>query len=312
MSKFSIITPTYNRAKLLPRAIESVLRQDFTDWEMIIVDDGSTDETASVVEKYLKKDGRVKYFRKPNGGVGSARNLGVEKSSGDYLIFLDSDDELLAGALGVVKESVVRHKSYDIWTFGAVNEEFRLMYKMKQPVQTVECLREFLDDNRRPQGEMISCFKADIFRKKGFRFPEEVNGGETILWQEMAATNLKMIYFDKPIRLYHFDAGNSLSRNRFDQEKIANLCQINMLLTKRLGSEYLKIDPRLLGKLYFKTAIFKTFLREPSKKYINLARSYGSFGWREKLLYLTALLDRKLLLLNLLVKMKERFKRVDQ
>lgn len=88
----SVVIPTYNRAKFLPRAIESVLAQTFTDWELIIADDGSTDNTEDVLQAYLK-DSRIRYIKNPNRGATFARNLGASKAEGGYLTFLDSDDE---------------------------------------------------------------------------------------------------------------------------------------------------------------------------------------------------------------------------
>jgi len=94
MPTVSVIIPTYNRAKVLPRAIESVLTQTYDDFELIIVDDASTDDTAAVVEQF--DDNRVQYYcLDENSGANAARNKGVERSSGELISFLDSDDELL-------------------------------------------------------------------------------------------------------------------------------------------------------------------------------------------------------------------------
>lgn len=89
MPKVSVIIPTYNRAKFLPRAIQSVKDQSFRDFELIIVDDGSTDETPQVVQSVA---GDCRYIRKENGGSASARNAGIQESKGRYIAFLDSDD----------------------------------------------------------------------------------------------------------------------------------------------------------------------------------------------------------------------------
>lgn len=88
----SIVTPTFNRAHLLPRMIESILHQTFKDWELIIMDDGSTDTTQEVIAGY--KDNRIKFFENENSGAADKRNRGVEKSKGEYVVFLDSDDEV--------------------------------------------------------------------------------------------------------------------------------------------------------------------------------------------------------------------------
>lgn len=91
--KVSIITPTFNRSHTIRGAIDSVLAQDFQDWEMIIVDDGSTDNTEGIVRGYADK--RIRYFTKPNGGPSKARNFGISHASGDWIMYLDSDDKLL-------------------------------------------------------------------------------------------------------------------------------------------------------------------------------------------------------------------------
>lgn len=88
---FSIITPTYNRGPLLARAIESVLQQSFLDFELIIVDDASTDQTPQIISSY--SDSRIKYIRNnKNLERGASRNIGIEKASGRFICFLDSDD----------------------------------------------------------------------------------------------------------------------------------------------------------------------------------------------------------------------------
>ncbi len=92
MPVFSVIIPTYNREKLISRAIDSVLVQSFRDFELLIIDDGSKDNTESIIQAYVKKDNRVHYFYKENGGQNSALNLGIKHAKGMYIAFLDSDD----------------------------------------------------------------------------------------------------------------------------------------------------------------------------------------------------------------------------
>ena len=89
---FSIIIPTYNREKFLPKAIESVINQSHNNWELIIVDDGSTDNTKSLIEDYQKKENRIKYIFQENSERSVARNNGIKNAKGDWICFLDSDD----------------------------------------------------------------------------------------------------------------------------------------------------------------------------------------------------------------------------
>lgn len=89
---FSIILPTFNRAHTLPRAVDSVLAQDFSDWELIVVDDESTDNTPKLVLKYTKQDSRVKYLQIKKSGVVLARTAGIKIADAPIITFLDSDD----------------------------------------------------------------------------------------------------------------------------------------------------------------------------------------------------------------------------
>ncbi|MBI5647604.1 MAG: glycosyltransferase family 2 protein [Ignavibacteriae bacterium] len=95
----SVILPTYNRAALLPRAIDSVRGQSLTDWELIVVDDGGTDDTPAVLARYQAMDGRIRAFRQENAGPAAARNAGFVLARGAYIAFLDSDDEYLTDHL---------------------------------------------------------------------------------------------------------------------------------------------------------------------------------------------------------------------
>lgn len=94
---FSIIVPCFNQARYLPICIGSVQKQDFTDWELIIVNDGSLDDTQVVAQELAKEDGRIKVLTKTNGGLSSARNCGLAAATGNYLQFLDADDFILPG-----------------------------------------------------------------------------------------------------------------------------------------------------------------------------------------------------------------------
>ena len=115
----SVIIPTFNRASLLRKAIESVLSQTYQDFQLIIIDDGSEDDTSYVVSGF--KESRIKYIRKDRGGVASARNLGIKESVGEFLAFLDSDDwwdkEKLFIQLGEMQKNpsyIVSHTE-EIW-----------------------------------------------------------------------------------------------------------------------------------------------------------------------------------------------------
>jgi glycosyltransferase involved in cell wall biosynthesis len=108
---FSVVIPTYNRAHVLSRAIDSVVAQTYPHWELLIVDDGSTDGTEELVAEYIKSEPRIKFLKRPDNrlrGGNACRNIGAEKSSGDYVTYLDSDDYYLENRLFACVEYIKR------------------------------------------------------------------------------------------------------------------------------------------------------------------------------------------------------------
>lgn len=92
--KISVIVPVYNVEKYLRRCIDSILSQTFSDFELLLIDDGSKDKSGDICDEYAAKDARIRVFHKDNGGVSSARNLGLVKANGEFIFFVDSDDYL--------------------------------------------------------------------------------------------------------------------------------------------------------------------------------------------------------------------------
>ncbi len=101
MPSVSIITPTYNRAQYIKEAIESVISQTYSDWELIVVDDGSTDQTFEILDKYTKQDKRIRYIRQSNSGPSAARNTALAQANGKYIAFIDDDDRWLPEKLEI-------------------------------------------------------------------------------------------------------------------------------------------------------------------------------------------------------------------
>src|SRR5438045_7898820 len=104
---FSIVIPTYNRSELLREALESVFAQTFTDYEVVAVDDGSTDETVQVLRSYGQQ---VRFFRQENKGPGAARNLGLTQARGEYVAFLDSDDLWFPWTLATYRRAIEENR----------------------------------------------------------------------------------------------------------------------------------------------------------------------------------------------------------
>lgn len=101
-TKISIVVPVYNAEKELQRCVDSIFRQSFSNWELLLIDDGSRDSSSALCDRLGAQDTRVRVWHKENGGVSSARNLGICKAEGEYLFFTDSDDTLFPDTLATL------------------------------------------------------------------------------------------------------------------------------------------------------------------------------------------------------------------
>ena len=108
--KISIIVPVYNVEQYLPRCIDSILNQSFADFELLLIDDGSKDKSGTICDEYAAKDSRIRLFHKENGGVSSARNVGLDNARGEWLAFIDGDDEITEGYFDIRQE----HEGVDV------------------------------------------------------------------------------------------------------------------------------------------------------------------------------------------------------
>lgn len=116
-SKISIIVPVYNVENYLHRCIDSILAQSFTDFELLLIDDGSKDKSGLICEEYAQKDSRIKVYHKKNGGVSSARNLGLHYAHGEWLAFIDADDYVHSNFLASFQHMISEDLDLIHWGF---------------------------------------------------------------------------------------------------------------------------------------------------------------------------------------------------
>lgn len=143
----SVIMPVYNVEKYLQEAIKSIIVQTYKEWELILVDDGSTDKSAFICDEYAKEDDRIKVIHQKNGGLSAARNTGIECSKGEYLLFVDSDDYVVETALAELVNKAENEKS-DIVLFemSHINDETREITRYSEYVlNTAESVLELLN-----------------------------------------------------------------------------------------------------------------------------------------------------------------------
>jgi glycosyltransferase involved in cell wall biosynthesis len=174
----SVIVPTYNRAHLLPRAIRSVISQAYSNFELIIVDDGSTDNTSEVVKSF--KDPRIIYLSYKEGpkGPNFAINIGLASVRGDLITFLGDDDELVSNALEVIANTFIRVKSLgvEILLFDELDvEKNRLSGRGLRREEGLVSYGEFLC---KVEGDFLGVYSRKAL--EGFRFPEKIIGFESV------------------------------------------------------------------------------------------------------------------------------------
>lgn len=178
----SIIVPVYNAEKYIGDCVKSVIAQTYRNWELLLVDDGSVDSSAHICKEYALLDSRIKFYTKENGGVGSARNFGIEKASGEYIMFLDSDDywdesclDFLMGQNDIPDMTV--------FAFSKVRDGVVSDKKVLKPVASEnpeQSRRILLDMKADAYTSDAFCFpwnklfKASLIKEYGIRFPLDI------------------------------------------------------------------------------------------------------------------------------------------
>jgi len=220
--KVSVIIPCYNQAHFLNEAVDSVLAQTYTNWECIIVNDGSTDNTESVALTCAEKDNRIKYIRKENVGLSSARNKGLDEATGDYIQFLDSDDMITSDKF---ETSLRNGNDADVIIsgfkmFSKDNADIRLPFKLSANDFNFNSILMGWDVQFVfPPHSGI--FKSYLF--ENLRFNETLRAREDwLMWLEIYRKNIKSVFIDQPFALYR-SSSESMSQKKLlmDQSLVA-------------------------------------------------------------------------------------------
>jgi len=183
---FSIVIPSYNRGKFIGETISSLINQTFRDFEIIIIDDGSTDDTREVITQLHQKDVRVKYFYKENGERGAARNYGIDKAKGKYITFIDSDDIAYPFAF---ETAFTQLQLLNCPSCFVVSHEIRF----KENGDTIGRVNTVANINQEIlKGNLLSCIgvflKSEVLRQYRFDEDRKFSGSEDwLLWLKIAA-----------------------------------------------------------------------------------------------------------------------------
>jgi glycosyltransferase involved in cell wall biosynthesis len=198
----SVIVPAYNMEKYLAKCLDSLLVQSYTDQEILVIDDGSKDRTYDIACEYAGKDGRIKAFHKENGGVSSARNLGIEKATGEYILFLDPDDLIEADSVEVLVQSMedggdLVSCQYSRWTEdGQQLEDYNFITGKRVLQSDEDRIRFILDellDYHVGYEVWDKLFKTAIIRENRINFSERCRIGEDLAFVIKYLINIKEV-----------------------------------------------------------------------------------------------------------------------
>jgi glycosyltransferase involved in cell wall biosynthesis len=220
MKKISVIIPVYNSASYLEKCLDSVVNQTYFNLEIILINDGSTDDSASIVDQYKEKDSRIIVVHKSNGGIGSAYKAACEIMTGDYVSFIDSDDYV---ALNYYEDiiKIIYKQNPDVIHFsrvlfndlGVIKDELTKFNTIIEGNDTI--LKHHFDCVKDPS---LACrvFKKDLFNNLVI-FNQNIGIDEILIIQLLAQCE-KVVFTDK-IYYYTYERPDSVSRIQYSEQK---------------------------------------------------------------------------------------------
>lgn len=232
MPKISIIVPVYNVAKYLVRCIDSILSQSFTDFELLLVNDGSSDDSGKICDNYAKKDSRIKVYHKENGGVSSARNLGLINACGDWIAFVDSDDYLLVDSLQMFINKIDKNIDLIICGYNICDEDSNLKFSTtiehrNELIQKEDAIKIMFKNSYYNGYIYNKLFKRSIIEDNKILFNEKIYYNEDRLFcvEYLTSLNLKILYSSEPVYMYilHENSAMSLINKCFNNKMLSEL-----------------------------------------------------------------------------------------
>lgn len=228
---FSIVIPLYNKERYIKSTLDQVLNQSFQDFEIIVINDGSTDSSAKIVEQI--SDSRIKLFNKKNGGVSSARNHGIKKSSGKYIAFLDADDcwdkyylEKMHQVITSTNAKIYCCCNAQITPEGKViNNPVKKILKSK--ISIIDYQETFLQIMDSPIHTSAVIISRDTI--KNYQFDEKISMGEDWLFWIQIASDYKCIILNEVLSFYNREDSNAATAKLapFDKTFIPTLSKWN-------------------------------------------------------------------------------------
>lgn len=284
MSKVSIIIPIYNAEKYLVKTIQSVIIQTYSDLELILVNDGSTDSSSKICMEFACRDNRIVFKNQENKGVSAARNNGLLSATGDWVYFLDSDDTIDCKFLESI--SSFFKGNTDVIQFGSRIKENSLVVSYRQSIKsgelkTVNSFSDFIQtSNIGALCVWLHIIRKDVICNKGIVFSEDMQHNEDMLFMYEVLINSKNYTFVGLTLHTQFLVPNSLSRCPMNELKINNrlllidrvlaLAEKNPYIKDSLENEVTKLLKGYFGSLLSLYSNGETDLRAFNEKYNSL------------------------------------------
>jgi len=263
--QLSIISPIYNMELYLKRFIESVISQSFTNWELLLIDDGSTDRSKEICDSYAQKDDRIIVIQKENGGVSSARNVGIKKSSGEWILFADSDDEIADDGLSVLMNLTgpdvdLVTASYNFYLDGQIIDDNTISPpESLSPIGFIEAIC----NKKRAKCFYLYCwhflFKSSFVKEKKIFFREDIHYREFVLYFYNYITKCKNKINCSSIPVYNYfqrsDGSVGNYTNTFSYKSASQIFAITQCY--EMVKDFAVSEE---AKNYLKENIFKAYL----------------------------------------------------
>lgn len=209
MLLISIIIPIYNAEKTLNRCVDSILSMTFSDWELLLINDGSTDRSGAICDEYVAKDKRIKVFHKENRGVSSARNIGLDNARGKWITFVDADDQINSSTLNCIYSKDIK-EDFIFFSYCFNYKDGRVVYETLNVSERIENISLFLNTNIHKYIFRVvwgKCFKKELLN--GLRFDEKIKVGEDLLFVLSYLRNVKTCSVQqKPLYLQYKEDDN--------------------------------------------------------------------------------------------------------
>lgn len=214
----SVIVPVYNVEKYLKKCLDSILAQTYTELEILLIDDGSTDNSLSICQEYAQKDSRVIVMTKKNGGQGSARNMALDRMNGDYISFVDSDDYILPTMLQEMAEGIESY-GVDLAICDVIVRDKRGSVTQKVPrkpqcYNNKELMWEYISTQDIGEGPCNKLYKRELFSQ--LRFPEIRASEDTYILHEILGQCKGAVHLGKAYYVYNL-RGNSTEHKPFSE-----------------------------------------------------------------------------------------------